>query len=106
MMRVSIIVQVCCQSLTRPLRFHPAVKSRMGDSVSDAQTLRVHVDTDKCQGHNRCKLAAPALFVLDEYGYAREAGDGRVPADQVNQAQLARANCPEYAVSLRRVMGP
>ncbi len=70
--------------------------------MSDAPTLRVHVDPDRCQGHNRCKLAAPALFVLDEYGNAREVGDGIVPVDQVHQAQLARANCPEYAVSLRR----
>lgn len=73
--------------------------------MSDAQTLLVRVDRDKCQGHNRCKLAAPALFVLDEYGYASEVGDGIVPADQVQQATLARANCPEYAVGLRRVRG-
>ena len=70
--------------------------------MSDMQTLHVHVDPDKCQGHNRCKLAAPSLFVLDEYGNAREANDGLVPPEQVTQAQLARANCPEYAVSLRR----
>ena len=71
--------------------------------MSQTQTLQVHVDRDKCQGHNRCKLAAPALFVLDEYGYASQVGDGIVPADQVPQARLARSNCPEYAVALRRV---
>jgi ferredoxin len=70
--------------------------------MSETQTLRIHVDREKCQGHNRCKLAAPALFVLDEYGYASEVGDGIVPADQTAQARLARANCPEFAVSLRR----
>ena len=74
--------------------------------MSDTPTLRVHVDPDRCQGHNRCKLAAPALFVLDEYGNASEVGDGVVPADQTRQAQLARANCPEYAVSLRQVAAP
>ena len=73
--------------------------------MSDTQTLRVHVDRDKCQGHNRCKLAAPALFMLDEYGYASEVGDGIVPGDQMEQARLARANCPEYAVTLRRGAG-
>ena len=46
--------------------------------MSDTQTLQVHVDRDKCQGHNRCKLAAPALFVLDDYGYASEVGAGAV----------------------------
>ena len=70
--------------------------------MSETQTLLVHVDPDKCQGHNRCKLAAPALFVLDVYGNARAVGDGVVPTDQADQARLARANCPEYAVSLRR----
>ena len=63
--------------------------------------LQVQVDPRKCQGHNRCKLAAPTLFVLDEYGNAREAGDGVVPSGMVPQARLAQANCPEYAVSLR-----
>ncbi len=74
--------------------------------MSNNQAFLVHVDPDKCQGHNRCKLAAPTLFVLDVYGNAREAGDGLVPADQVTQAKLAQANCPEYAVSLRRVAAP
>ena len=71
--------------------------------MSDTQTLNLHVDRDRCQGHNRCKLAAPALFVLDDYGYASAVGDGIVPTAQVKQAQLARANCPEFAVSLRRM---
>lgn len=70
--------------------------------MSISQMVRVHVDPGKCQGHNRCKLAAPALFVLDEYGNASEAGDGIVPAGQLDQARLARANCPEYAVGLRK----
>ena len=39
-------------------------------------TLRVHVDPDRCQGHNRCKALAPSLFVLDALGHSREAGDG------------------------------
>ena len=68
--------------------------------MSELRTIRVHVDAGRCQGHNRCKLAAPSLFILDEYGNASQAGDGIVPADQVEQARLARANCPEYAVSL------
>ena len=70
--------------------------------MSDARTMRAFVDPERCQGHNRCKLAAPELFVLDEYGNARAAGDGVVPAEQVEKARLARANCPEYAVSLRQ----
>jgi ferredoxin len=70
--------------------------------MSNDQAFVVHVDPNKCQGHNRCKLAAPALFVLDANGYAHLAGDGRIGAGQLDQAKLAQANCPEYAVILRR----
>jgi ferredoxin len=63
-------------------------------------TLRVHVDPDRCQGHNRCKALAPSLFVIDELGNAREAGDGTVPPELADQARLAVANCPEYAITL------
>ena len=38
--------------------------------MADAKRLKVRVDQDKCQGHNRCKAVAPELFVLDEYGNA------------------------------------
>ena len=41
-----------------------------------AETFRVHVDPDKCQGHNRCKALAPELFELDAFGHSREKGDG------------------------------
>ncbi len=69
--------------------------------MSHDQAFVVHVDPGKCQGHNRCKLVAPALFVLDANGYAEAAGDGRIAADQLEAAKLAQANCPEDAVSLR-----
>jgi ferredoxin len=72
--------------------------------MSNDQSSVVHVDPDRCQGHNRCKLVAPALFVLDANGYAHPAGDGHVAADQLEEAKLARANCPEHAVSLRRTV--
>ncbi len=62
--------------------------------------LRVAVDRELCQGHNRCKKLAPALFELDDYGLARVAGDGIVPAGMEEQARLAEANCPEFAVSV------
>ncbi len=62
--------------------------------------MRVVVDSEKCQGHNRCYALAPALFEFDEYGYASAVGDGTVPADQEANARLAVANCPEYAISI------
>jgi ferredoxin len=62
--------------------------------------LKIHVDPDKCQGHARCKAVAPDLFDLDAYGNAREAGNGVVPTGQEDQAYLARANCPEFAIEV------
>lgn len=68
--------------------------------MSQPKSLRVRVDTDKCQGHNRCKAVAPELFELDEYGNAREIGDGKVPAALEEKAYLAKSNCPEFAVEI------
>ena len=63
-------------------------------------SLRVHVDPEKCQGHNRCKALAPELFVLDDLGHSHAAGTGVVPPDLAGQARLAAANCPEGAITL------
>jgi ferredoxin len=62
--------------------------------------MRVTVDADKCQGHNRCYALAPELFDVDDFGNAVVRGDGAVPTELVEKARLAVANCPEYAVVL------
>ena len=62
--------------------------------------LKVKVDRGRCQGHARCAALAPELFVLDELGNAREAGDGTVPEPLIDKAYLAKANCPELAISI------
>lgn len=62
--------------------------------------MRVHVDSEKCQGHNRCYALAPGLFQVDDYGYATERNDGVVPKDMEEKARLAVANCPERAIEL------
>ena len=62
--------------------------------------MRVHVDQEQCQGHNRCVAVAPDLFEVDEYGTARVKGDGAVPPEREEAAQLAVDNCPEYAVTI------
>ena len=66
-------------------------------------TFRVHVDPDKCQGHNRCYSVSPELFELDDLGMSSAVGTGLVPADLAGRARLAVANCPEYAISLTEV---
>ena len=66
--------------------------------LQEGMLVRIRVDADKCQGHNRCYSLAPELFDVDDYGYATAAGDGEVPAGMEDKARLAAANCPEYAV--------
>ena len=61
--------------------------------------MKVHVDSAKCQGHNRCIALAADLFDVDEYGNAHELNDGVVPKELEEQAQLAIDNCPERAIS-------
>lgn len=62
--------------------------------------MRVQVDTELCQGHNRCYALAPELFDVDDFGSAVVIGDGAVAPDLEAQARLAVANCPEYAISI------
>ena len=62
--------------------------------------MRVHVDPERCQGHNRCYAIAPELFTIDDLGNASEVGDGTVPPGLEDKAQLAVANCPEFAVTI------
>jgi ferredoxin len=62
--------------------------------------VKVHVIPEKCQGHNRCYALAPNLFDVDDFGNASERGDGTVPPGEEENARLAVANCPEYAIVL------
>ena len=62
--------------------------------------MRVHVDAEKCQGHNRCYAIAPELFDVDELGFAVALHDGEVPPQLQEKARMAVANCPEYAISI------
>jgi ferredoxin len=61
--------------------------------------MRVHVDAERCQGHNRCYAIAPELFAVDDLGNAHEVGDGAVPPGLEDKARLAVANCPEFAIT-------
>jgi ferredoxin len=60
----------------------------------------VHVDSEKCQGHNRCYAIAPDLFDVDDLGFATERNDGVVPAAMDEKARAAVANCPEFAIEI------
>jgi ferredoxin len=62
--------------------------------------MRVHVDQEKCQGHNRCVALAPSLFEIDDYGTASAIDAGLVPPELEADAALAVDNCPEFAISI------
>ena len=68
--------------------------------MAERISLKVHVDAERCQGHNRCYSIAPELFEIDELGNSRARGDGSVPAALEEKARLAVKNCPEHAVRL------
>lgn len=62
--------------------------------------MRVSLDSEKCQGHNRCYALAPELFDVDDYGQAVLLVDGDVPPELHEKARLAAANCPEFAIKV------
>jgi ferredoxin len=62
--------------------------------------LKVGVQSDRCQGHNRCYAIAPELFEIDELGNSKARGDGAVAAALEDKARLAVKNCPEHAIRL------
>ena len=77
--------------------------ARAGRTVYARVACESTVDSEKCQGHNRCYALAPELFDVDDYGKAVVIGDGSVPPELEEKARLAVANCPEYAITHRRV---
>ena len=62
--------------------------------------MRIVLESDKCQGHNRCYALAPELFDVDDYGQSVLLVDGDVPAELVEKARLAAANGPEFAIKI------
>ena len=62
--------------------------------------MRVVLDTERCQGHNRCYALAPEIFDVDDYGMAILLNEGLVPEGLEEKAMLAVANCPEFAITI------
>ncbi|MGH8992319.1 MAG: ferredoxin [Acidimicrobiia bacterium] len=68
--------------------------------------MRVWVDPQRCQGHNRCYALAPELFDVDDYGLSSARNDGVVPPGLEDKARLAEANCPEFAIKVEEDAAP
>ncbi len=62
--------------------------------------MRIHLEADKCQGHNRCYALAPELFDVDDFGQSVLLVEGDIPEELVAKARLAAANCPEFAIKV------
>jgi len=61
--------------------------------------MKVLLDLERCQGHNRCYAIAPEIFDVDDYGMPVLLQDGVVPDGLQGKAALAIANCPEFAIT-------
>jgi len=70
------------------------------ESTEYSHDMRVVLDSERCQGHNRCYALAPEVFDVDDYGMAVLLNEGEVPPGLEDKAMLAVANCPEFAISV------
>ncbi|HUO37616.1 MAG TPA: ferredoxin [Mycobacterium sp.] len=59
--------------------------------------MRVEVDRDRCEGNAVCVGISPELFELDDEDYAVVKADP-IPADKVDLAEQAIAECPRAAL--------
>ncbi len=62
--------------------------------------MKINLDRDACQGHNRCYTLAPELFDVDDEGYAVLLVTGDVPSELEDKALLCVDNCPEFAIEV------
>ncbi|MGI9607237.1 MAG: ferredoxin [Acidimicrobiales bacterium] len=62
--------------------------------------MKITIDAEKCQGHNRCYALAPELVDVDDYGAAFVLGDGDVSPGLEEKARLVVDNCPEFAIEI------
>ncbi len=61
--------------------------------------MRIHVDTERCSGHARCRALAPEVYELDDLGY-NVTPEKVVPAELESAARKGALACPEQAISI------
>lgn len=61
--------------------------------------MKLHVDSEMCQGHSRCYAAYPELFDIDDEGTAFVTMED-IPSRWEDRAHNAIANCPERAIHI------
>lgn len=60
--------------------------------------VKVYIERNLCQGHNRCLAYSTSKFDTDEMGYAHVVGGSQVPETEIEDVLLAEQNCPEGAI--------
>lgn len=62
--------------------------------------MRVTIDPDRCQGHLRCSMLVPELFLVDDMGHSYTE-DADVAPERQSKARRAAINCPEQAIEVQ-----
>ena len=62
--------------------------------------MKVHVDSERCQGHTLCAMIAPDVFEPDEIDGHASVIDENVTSDQEASVREAVNSCPERAISI------
>jgi ferredoxin len=66
----------------------------------EEDTVRVHVDENRCQGHGLCRLSAPDIFFAREEDGNAYVLSEVVPPGKEDETQLAADSCPELAIEV------
>ena len=61
-------------------------------------SVRLVVDSTRCDGHGICALLAPGLVSLDPWGYAHVSSDAVAGRRALRTARRAAAACPARAL--------
>jgi ferredoxin len=63
-------------------------------------TVKVFVDSTRCQGHTLCSMIAPDAFQLSEIDGTSSPVSEVVPPELQDAVREAAQSCPEQAISI------
>jgi ferredoxin len=63
-------------------------------------TVKVWVDSERCQGHTLCAMIAPDSFQLSDIDGSSSAVNEVVPPEQEDAVREAAQSCPEQAIMI------
>ena len=83
---------------TSPARYWASTAAETPEHPDTGDTVKVWVDSERCQGHTLCSMIAPDSFQLSDIDGSSSAIDEVVPADQQDKVREAAQSCPEQAI--------